>query len=489
MHRTSLRQTALATAQLALAVGLGVMAITLPPAVSAGILGVVALAGLALFTPLVLLAFMLVLAPLRVLIATEAPGTVPPDLGQLLLAGLLAAWGVRAITERRRLLPLRYSPVLVFVGAFVLVSGATGWVAWSQTAWLSEWLKWVQVAVLVWVVLDLGRGSAWQWILLATGAAAAGNAVVGLYQYFGGSGALHLLINAQNFRAFGTFGQPNPFGGFMGLSAPVMFMALVGYIMRLWQGWRCGAGLRPRDMLGAGVFGVFAALTTVGVYVSYSRGAWLGFAAALAVLVVAYPRRLWQSAVLLVVGIGAAAGLWFAGLVPTSIEARLMSITAEVFNVTDVRGVDITPANYAIVERLAHWQAAIRMAEANPWLGVGAGNYEIAYAQYRLINWDEALGHAHNYYLNVLAETGMIGGLTYLALWSGVFVISWRARTHPDELARSVVVGLLGTWTYLMVHSLTDNLYVNNLFLHIGIYLGLLALLHQQQAHDLTLET
>jgi putative inorganic carbon (hco3(-)) transporter len=489
VQQINLRQPITITAQIAVAVVVGVLVALLPFTLTVGILGLVILGLLALFTPLVLLVFMVALAPLRVLIATEAPGTMPVDLGQLLLGALLIAWIVRTVTDRRQLLSLSPSPVLGFVGAFVIASGLSGWVALSQTAWLSEWLKWVQVIFLVLLVMDLGQGRTWYWILLAVGLAAAGNAIIGLYQYFGGSGALHLLINEHNFRAFGTFGQPNPFGGFMGLSAPIVVMVTVGYAVRLWDDWRVSRRLSWCCLAGFALFSILSGLTAAGVYISYSRGAWLGFTASLAVLVVAYPRRLWQSATLLIVGVSAAGGLWFAGFVPTSIEARLLSITAEIFNVTDVRGVDITPANYAIVERLAHWQAAIRMVEANPWLGVGAGNYEVAYAQYRLMNWGEALGHAHNYYLNVLAETGIVGALMYLAMWVGIFVVTWQARAHPDTLARSVVVGLLGTWTYLMVHSLTDNLYVNNLFLHIGIFLGLLALLHRQQARYLSLES
>jgi O-antigen ligase len=35
-----------------------------------------------------------------------------------------------------------------------------------------------------------------------------------------------------------------------------------------------------------------------------------------------------------------------------------------------------------------------------------------------------ALGHAHNYYLNLLAETGIVGLLGYLIAWIWIFVIS-----------------------------------------------------------------
>jgi hypothetical protein len=64
-------------------------------------------------------------------------------------------------------------------------------------------------------------------------------------------------------------------------------------------------------------------------------------------------------------------------------------------------------------------------------------------------------------------------------------LLTWRARRHPDPLARLIAVGLFGTWTYLAVHSLTDNLYVNNLFLHLGVLLGVLALLHRFQGTTL----
>ena len=124
----------------------------------------------------------------------------------------------------------------------------------------------------------------------------------------------------------------------------------------------------------------------------------------------------------------------------------------------------------------------------NPWLGVGFGNYEIAYPQYDLLNWPLAQGHAHNYYLNVFAEAGIIGLVAYVTMWLTVIVITWRARRHPDPLARFIVVGLFGTWTYLAVHSLTDNLYVNNLFLHLGVMLGILAVLHRIEIHCVRIE-
>jgi hypothetical protein len=82
--------------------------------------------------------------------------------------------------------------------------------------------------------------------------------------------------------------------------------------------------------------------------------------------------------------------------------------------------------------------------------------------------------------LNILAETGIIGLLAYGNVWLTIIWLTWRARSHPDIVSRYVVVGLLGSWIYLSVHSVFDNLYVNNIFVHIGLMLGVLAVLYNQ---------
>ena len=181
--------------------------------------------------------------------------------------------------------------------------------------------------------------------------------------------------------------------------------------------------------------------------------------------------------------------LWVTGRIPASIVIRVSSAAEEFVAFDDVRGIDITPDNYAVMERLAHWQAATNMAQANPWIGVGAGNYEMVYEDYRLINWHEPLGHAHNYYLNVMAEAGIMGLLGYGLSWVIIVWLTWRVRQHPDTTSRLTGIGLLGTWTYLAVHSLTDNLYVNNMFLHLGVMLGILAVLYNQTWKSVRLRT
>jgi O-antigen ligase len=171
--------------------------------------------------------------------------------------------------------------------------------------------------------------------------------------------------------------------------------------------------------------------------------------------------------------LGGGGALNQAGLLPASLTSRLADI-AGLTTLTDVRGVLITEANFSILERLAHWQAAAAMAEAHPWLGVGLGNYSAAYPAYQLLNWPNALGHAHMIYLNVVAETGVIGLMAYLFLWIVIFGSTLHVIGRAHGVQRGLALGLLGTWAHFSAHQVFDNLYVNNIHLTLGALLALL---------------
>jgi O-antigen ligase len=93
------------------------------------------------------------------------------------------------------------------------------------------------------------------------------------------------------------------------------------------------------------------------------------------------------------------------------------------------------------------------------------------------------LGHAHNIYLNVAAETGLIGLGLYLLFWINVLAMTFRAIRRAQGLDRAVAVGLMGAWVFLGTHMLVDNLYVNNTHLLIGALLGLLTLIAARALH------
>ncbi len=461
--------------------GLAGVAIALLPLQSAILLlGVVSLAALVFIEPTGAVVLLLIVAPLKALIETEAPTSLPADIGQLALFGLLLVWVVTRAASGREL-RLRLSkvqaPVALFVGAVAL--SIPGAVAPGNA--LAEAFKWVAVLLLISLCLDLFRRDDASWLVAGVVLAGGVQAIVGLYEFFGGSGVEHLrILDDTHFRAFGTFGQPNPFGAFMGITLAMAIGAALGYLFELQRAFQHRQGLRSvaaLNVLGFAFYAAMAALILAGLLASWSRGAWMGFVVSTGVMVFFVPRSLIRSVLLVAILAPLAIIAWSNGWVPESISSRLVGFSEELVTVTDVRGVELTDSNYAVTERIAHWQSALEMARDHPWLGVGFDNYEAAYSAYALMEWQNPLGHAHNYYLNLLAETGIVGLGAYLLAWVAIYALTIRQWRRSYGLERGWCVGLLGVWTYIAVHSLVDKLYVNNMFLHVGCLLGLLAVL------------
>lgn len=462
-----------------IAIASGILIATQPIIILVGGVALVTLAYLATYTPLTVLIIALILSPIGVLLTTEAPIQLPLDIGQLLTIAFIGAWMAFRIIHKRPFGDIRWSSVHIPLVVFIVATGLTVFTAHSLSTWVNEWLKWVLMLLVALLIYNLVYQRQWQWVVFGLIVAGVANAIIGIHIFLGGSGALHLLINNHFFRAFGTFGQPNPFGGFMGLLLPIASMMTFGYLLNLWQSWKKSKTISVNEFMCLSFYGISTGLLGIGVVISWSRGAWLSMGISFIVMAIAIPRKWWQSvflagSIIILVGI-----VWTSNRLPATIQDRLRSATEEIFAITDARAVDITTDNFAVLERLAHWQAATNMARYNPWLGVGLGNYEVVYEEYRLINWDEPLGHAHNYYLNVLAEAGIIGAFCYGAMWIFILRFTWHIRNHPDNLTRTLSIGIIGTWVYLATHSLTDNLYVNNLFLHLGVIIGLVATLHR----------
>ncbi len=118
------------------------------------------------------------------------------------------------------------------------------------------------------------------------------------------------------------------------------------------------------------------------------------------------------------------------------------------------------------------------MFNDHPWLGVGTGNYPVAYPRYAVGRWRDPLGHAHNYYLNVAAEAGLVGFVAYVLLVTACLLEAWRVirRTRGTGWWNAVALGVLGILVHLSVHNLFDNLYVHSMNVQLGLALGLLVL-------------
>jgi O-antigen ligase len=254
-------------------------------------------------------------------------------------------------------------------------------------------------------------------------------------------------------RVYGTFGQPNPMAAYIEFTVPLLLaLALVG--LRGEYRRRIGASL----WLGMGI----ATAMGLGILAfTQSRGGWIGFGAAMVVVLWVVPLRLR----LLAVG----AGVVLAGLVLLTPPGQSQT---ERFRQSVDLNAPITTAlvDAASTGREGLWGAAIGMVEDEPLTGMGAGEFDYHFRQYTT-DWHQRipLGQAHNGYLQMAAQAGIPGLATFtgwlLAMIGSLLV---AVRVTRDPLLRALSLGALAVVMAFGVHSVVDYLNVLSLGLQLS---------------------
>jgi putative inorganic carbon (HCO3(-)) transporter len=106
------------------------------------------------------------------------------------------------------------------------------------------------------------------------------------------------------------------------------------------------------------------------------------------------------------------------------------------------------------------WAAAASLFHDHPLLGVGYGNYRFLYADSTFIP-GAVVGRldAHNIYLQLLAETGVVGFLSFLVL-VGLFIsLALKSVRGRDSVSCIVAFGVLGAITGTLIHGMVDYLF------------------------------
>lgn len=409
---------------------------------------------------------------------------------ELLVALVAVAWLARSVA-RRSVRPAHGAlliPLLLLLGAELL----SLFDALSLSLAFGELLKWAEVLAVYVVATSIltasdrtaGPGASSRRIvaMLSLLILLAGllEALLGVYQFLLRAGPEGFLIG-RFLRAYGTFAQPNPYAGYLNHSLPLGFALFVARVDSLRGRSRSLPVWLPVLALAAWLVVVGAALL-----MSLSRGAWLGLALGVAGIILLYSRR--SAAVALAASALLAAVLILApNILPSALTSRFSSIT-DYFRLFDVQGVEVTDENFAVVERMAHWQAGWEMFSDRPWLGYGIGNYPAAYPRYSIAPWTDPLGHAHNVPLNFAAETGVVGLAAYLlfvaaALWTCLRAVQGLSRStvegslwewlESSAFARAVALGVLGVLLAKLTHEMLDNLWVHGMGIHIALLLAM----------------
>ncbi len=418
---------------------------------------------------------------------------------ELIFALTLAAWLGRKVTQREvpRVESSRVGiPNIVFASAALLFAFAlTLTVTHSLPESLKELIKWFEVLALTLFMARSLKREHVAGLLVLLFVAAALESGIGLYQTYTRSGPDPFFVPLGNqiiMRSYGTFEQPNPFAAYLNYALTMITSLLIAFVFE--KGKFADRHERTTNQSFPTISSNFLLtiallclpLIATAFFFSLSRGAWLGYAVAFVVMVAFRSRRAFiLFGLLALVSLGVLV-LGSLNILPPAISERLTDLPTFLgLNLFDPRAVVLTNENFALVDRMAHWYAAWNMFVDHPWLGVGIGNYGVAYAQYGFREWPLSLGHAHNFYLNLLAETGIIGAAFYALFVCASIGFAWLTVQRTHGLSQAVAMGMFGAIIAITVHNIFDNLWVHGMNMQFAMLLGTLAVLQDRSSTTL----
>jgi O-antigen ligase len=98
----------------------------------------------------------------------------------------------------------------------------------------------------------------------------------------------------------------------------------------------------------------------------------------------------------------------------------------------------------------------------HPLFGTGLGTLEYVFPRYETLYDGTVVNHTHNDYVEVLAETGAIGGLVCASFLVLFFAAGWRRIAEAKgSLPLALHIGAFSSCCALLAHSLVDfNLHI-----------------------------
>ena len=201
---------------------------------------------------------------------------------------------------------------------------------------------------------------------------------------------------------------------------------------------------------------------------------WVGFLAALAALAGTYSRGAWAAvavSVLLLAIFKKSKGL-FAGFALLAAVTVLFSpayFKDRALSLFDSK-------SSTIVERKILWGEAVDMIHERPVLGFGVNTYAKTAPLYKSKKVYTDIQYAHNGYLQMAAEIGLVGLTVFLAVLSYFFgsMFGTIAGAKEKNFLRMAAIALIFGILSFLIHSATDTnlqsgLLVNTLWLALGV--------------------
>ena len=124
---------------------------------------------------------------------------------------------------------------------------------------------------------------------------------------------------------------------------------------------------------------------------------------------------------------------------------------------------------YSETTRLAAWGIIIKMIDVNPLFGLGPANYSFYTPLFPILGWNVQF-NSHNNYVDIIAQTGILGTICFLWTFWEVGRVGWRLILKVRDmegfvpayvygvsggLVTTVVAAMLGDWVLPYVYNIT----------------------------------
>ncbi|HBZ66637.1 MAG TPA: hypothetical protein DEO70_07350 [Bacteroidales bacterium] len=203
-------------------------------------------------------------------------------------------------------------------------------------------------------------------------------------------------------------------------------------------------------------------LLLIGLFLSYSRAAWIGSFAGLAVAIAVWLKIKFKYIFLAIASIVTVFSV-FQREILDRLEKNKQDSSANF--VEHVRSISNISSDASNLERINRWQAAFRLTKERPLLGWGPGTYQFVYAPYQMTREKTIIstnagdkGNAHSEFIGPMSEQGIPGMLIVVALVIVVVYYGLSLRHKlTDRRMRAVSLAVtVGLITYF-VHGLLNN--------------------------------
>lgn len=378
----------------------------------------------------------------------------------ILVVSIFVRWAVFGERPKGWLNPLVLFGLLSLTGFVSLLYSPVPDRVWGR--WLDD-VKDIVIAVVTIILLQ--HGPTFRRVLWVLIGVAVFLGSLSVFQYFTGTfdrvyGGFAISLQHQiigtidDYRSTGPMGDPNYFAQIMTVLIPISLERFLN-----------------EKRMSLRLIALYAfAVSVLTVILTYSRGGFMAMAVALAVILIYYPPKRFQIPIIII------SAVVFISLLPPNYLDRLSTLTDLVRPRGTLR-IEERSLQGRISENLAAWE----MIKENPLFGVGLNSYKYLFPVY-----SKSLGlalvaterEAHNLFLEVAAETGIVGFSVFIFVLFTCYRIMFRARSAFERAGLSdysgMVAGFLAGFTGFFVAAVfIHNAFPRYYYLLLGIAMSI----------------